>query len=166
MKPAWLISAAAGLCAVIAFEVTGGPARPDDAPMAMVPPGAPARASMQPDTPVQEILARPLFSPDRRPAAASARSVSGLPRLSAILLADARKTAIFSVAGGKPIVAEEGARIGVYEVRTITDSGVTVAGPDGTTVLRPVFDSASSAAVVAPIQALPMRAPPPRPPVK
>lgn len=87
-----------------------------------------------------EILARPLFSPDRRPIE-SARGVAGLSRLSGIVVAGTRRLAIFAgAAGGRAVIAEEGARIGRYEVRSITDTGVTVVGPDGAAVTRPVFD--------------------------
>ena len=93
---------------------------------------------------------------DRRPAASGARSVSGLPRLSGIIVAGGRKVAIFA-APGKPIVAEEGLRLGAYEVTAISDSGVTVAGPEGTTVLRPLFDPAQPAVVAkAPVMVRPV----------
>lgn len=107
-----------------------------------------------------QILSRPLFSPDRRPVEAAVQSVSGLPRLTGMILTDSRKVAIFaSPSGGRSIVAEEGSRVGVYEVRTITNTSVTVAGPDGMTVLKPNFDPAPVAN-----PRVPPPAPAPRPP--
>jgi hypothetical protein len=64
-----------------------------------------------------------------------------LPRLSGIVVSGSHKLAIFA-GSGKPIVAEEGVRLGAYDVTAISDAGVTVVGPEGTTVLRPLFDPA------------------------
>ncbi len=138
--------AALVLCGVIGIELAGsGEARPDIAVARPVPavPGAGSAGAAEPpgqrDVRLTAILARPLFSPDRRPAAAAARSVSGLPRLTGIVVTGAHKVAIFA-APGRAVVAEEGVRLGAYEVTAISDAGVTVAGPEGTTLLRPVFD--------------------------
>jgi len=87
-----------------------------------------------------EILSRPLFNRDRRPAERAAQSVSGLSRLTGIIFTGTRRVAIFAgQSGGHPIVAEEGSHVGAYDVRAISDSSVTVAGPEGTTVIRPIF---------------------------
>ena len=139
-------AAALVLCGVIGMELArGGGVRPDIAAARPVP-AAPGGASpgaagppVQRDARVTEILARPLFSPDRRPAASAARSVSGLPRLTGIVVTGAGKFAIFA-APGKAVVAEEGGRLGAYEVTAISDAGVTLVGPAGATTLRPVFD--------------------------
>jgi hypothetical protein len=139
-------AAALVLCGVIGIELAGGgETRPELAaarPVPAVPGGAPVAAAeplSQRDVRLAAILARPLFSPDRRPAASAARSVSGLPRLTGIVVTGSHKVAIFA-APGKAVVAEEGVRLGAYEVMAIGDAGVTVAGPEGTTVLRPIFD--------------------------
>jgi hypothetical protein len=88
-----------------------------------------------------QILLRPLFTPGRRPAEVAVQSVSGLSRLTGIILTGTRRVAIFAApSGGPPIIVEEGARVGAYEVRQIADTSVTVAGPDGVTVIRPIFD--------------------------
>ncbi len=93
-----------------------------------------------------EILSRPLFSPGRRPAEAAGQHISGLSRLTGIILTGTRRVAIFAgQGGGVPIIAEEGARLGPYEVQRITDTSVTVEGPEGVTVIRPVFDAAAPA---------------------
>ena len=90
-----------------------------------------------------EIMARPLFNPTRRPVETT---VSGLPRLTGIVVAGSERVAIFAApANEHPIVAHSGARVGAYEVQTIGDDGVTVVGPGGTTLIRPIFDVARPA---------------------
>ncbi len=161
----WALIAVA-LCGVIGLEIAG----PDDGadaalvrPVPIMPAGGPGAAAVpvdRRDVRLSAILARPLFSPDRRPAASAARSVSGLPRLSGIVVTGSRKVAIFA-APGKAIVAEEGLHLGAYDVTAISDAGVTVVGPEGTTVLRPLFDPAPPpAAAKAPMMQRPA------PPVK
>jgi hypothetical protein len=93
------------------------------------------------DGKLNDILARPVFSPGRRPTDVGSHSVAGLARLTGIVVTGSRKMAIFAgPAGGKPIVVEEGAHINAYELRAITESNVTVLGPEGTTVITPNFD--------------------------
>jgi hypothetical protein len=91
----------------------------------------------------RQILARPLFNPDRRPIDSGVR---GLPRLTGIVVAGSQRVAIFAgPANGHPVLAQAGARIGVYQVRSIDDDGVTVVGPAGTSLVRPTFDPARPA---------------------
>ncbi len=86
------------------------------------------------------IMARPLFSPTRRPVETT---VSGLPRLTGIVVTGSERVAIFAApANEHPIVAHSGTRVGAYEVQTIADDGVTVVGPGGTVLIRPIFDVA------------------------
>jgi hypothetical protein len=90
-----------------------------------------------------QILSRPLFTPGRRPTEIAVQSVSGLSRLTGIILTGTRRVAIFAAqSGGPPIIVEEGARLGAYEVRQIADTSVTIAGPEGVRVIRPIFDPA------------------------
>jgi hypothetical protein len=92
-----------------------------------------------------QIVSRPLFSPERRLAKQTTRSVSGLSRLTGIIMTGTSRVAIFAAeSGGNPIIVEEGARVGGYDVRQITDTSVTVSGPDGMTVIRPNFDAAAA----------------------
>lgn len=114
---------------------------PQRAPAA--PAGLPARQAVHRQEWVATILARPLFSPVRRPAPTSAGGASGpgdLARLTGVLVSRSEKHAIFAAEGGKPIVADEGTRIGAYVVRTIEPGQVTVAGPTGERVLQPTYD--------------------------
>nr|WP_294502387.1 hypothetical protein [uncultured Rhodopila sp.] len=162
-------AAALCLCGVIGVELAGGgQSQPDIATIRAVPaaPGGDAAAVADPpgqrDGQLAAILARPLFSPDRRPAAGAARSISGLPRLTGIVVTGSRKLAIFA-GPGKPMVAEQGMRLGAYEVTAISDAGVTVAGPEGTSVLRPIFDPSPPPVTKA---AVFQRPEPPRPAAK
>jgi general secretion pathway protein N len=146
-----LAAIAFGLFGVIGLEVLDWQAMPEEValvrPLSAAPAGAPAAQAEPSERRVDwlnTILARPLFSPNRRPAASGSRSVGGLPRLAGIVVTGSRKAAIFAAppGGGRPVVADEGMRLGAYDVKAISEAGVTVVGPEGTTVLRPIFDSA------------------------
>jgi hypothetical protein len=90
------------------------------------------------------ILERPLFNRDRRPVAArvvAGGAAPGLPRLAGIVIYPTGRMATFAPAdGGKPVVAQEGARVGGFTIQAIQAGQVTVSGPDGVRVLRPSFD--------------------------
>jgi hypothetical protein len=146
--PAGLSLVLVALCGVIGLEIADQPRSPD--------PGLPARVAgpirlgaadiaepaSRRDGWFREIVSRPLFNPDRRPIGPDAREVRGLPRLTGIVVDGSRRIAIFAApSGGHPIVVEADSRIGAYDVREIDDAGVTVVGPEGTTVLRPIFDA-------------------------
>jgi hypothetical protein len=94
---------------------------------------------------VQTSLARPLFSPNRRPAAAAAvaagEAAPSLPRITGILVNGSSRSVIFAAAaGGRPIIATEGTDVNGFKVQAIEANQVTIAGPDGTRVLHPSFD--------------------------
>ncbi len=93
---------------------------------------------------VAAILARPLFSPGRRPAAAA--PTAALPRLTGTILHGSDRSVIFApIGGGKPVVAHEGTEVGGYKVQAIQAGSVTMSGPDGVHVLRPAFGPQSTA---------------------
>jgi len=97
------------------------------------------------------VLARPLFSPDRRPPAdavtvASGRTVPGLPRLAGILVGPFGRSAIFAINGAKPIVVQEGGRVAAYTIKSIEATQVRLLGPDGAQVLYPSFEPAAAPA--------------------
>lgn len=95
---------------------------------------------------VEAALARPLFSADRRPKQATAQAAAApargtaLPRMTAILVDGAARTAIFAGANGKPAVVSEGGQIGGFTVQRIEPQQVTMLGPDGKRVVRTSFD--------------------------
>lgn len=101
----------------------------------------PSAAPLPPDRHadwLRQIRARPLFSPERRPIETG---VTGLPRLTGIVVNGTQRVAIFDgPSNGHPVLAQAGGRVGAFEVRSVTSDGVTVFGPDGTAMLRPAFD--------------------------
>lgn len=159
LLPSLLLLTCAGLIALIALEIQGAwrvdSAAPAAIAAAALPPTAktePVDAAGQHQVWLREILARPLFSPSRRPVETGVR---GLPRLAGIVVTGDQKLAIFAAPnGGHPVVAEAGAHVGAYVVRDVADDGVTVAGPGGVSTIRPTFDPAR-----------PVPPPPVRPPV-
>ena len=156
MRPVLLAALAllgAGLLAAIALELQWPGSEPETAaaPVASgVAPAAAPVAALGDDAStravaVQTVLARPLFSPTRRPpaaaAAAAATPAATLPRMTAILIDGDRRSAIFAATGtGKPTVIDEGGRLGAFTVQTIEAQQVTVVGPDGKRTLRTSFD--------------------------
>jgi len=123
-------------------------------------PDQPVQAAMHVDEWMGTVLARPLFSPDRRPpASGSARTGPAgttLPRLSGVMTGPFGRTALFAAQdGGKPAAVKEGGTIGLFTVRTITTGRVVVSGPDGQRSLRPSFDPEDKDAAGAPPDAPP-----------
>ena len=108
------------------------------------------------------ITERPLFSPDRRPAARSepvaaasadpVRKDNGLPRLTGVIVGPTGKWAIFAGADGKSQKTAQGDSIGGFTVRTIAPGLVTLSGSDGIRVLKPVHAPAADAAGAIPYQ--------------
>jgi hypothetical protein len=141
--PIGLSGLAVGLFLVIKLEVADwrqGDASPalvqlkvDQSPAAAAAPGMPNQHAAW----LTEIMARPLFNPDRHPVDLGMR---GLPRLTGIIVAGTQRVAIFAgPADGRPLVAQVGGHVGAYEVRAVADEGVTVVGPEGISMIRPVF---------------------------
>ena len=163
--PAILPVCATVLVATLAWEL-GAFASPDTriAPH----PRAAAATAAQDATPdhtsewIAAVLARPVFSPDRRPPAEIAstpdvRMADGLPRLSGVLVGPFGRSAIFAADGRKPLVVDVGGRIDAWTVRTIDVDTVQVSGPGGARALHPSFalsptDPASPAGATMPRQ--------------
>ncbi len=154
---------ALALAGVVAAElVSPGPApvaappAPERVPVTAAAPAGAGRVGRW----VGTILARPLFSPSRRPAATpAAAGPGGLPRLAGVIVGPAGKTVIFAAGGGgAPILAHEGGQVGAYRVQSIGAGEVTVRGPEGVRVLRPAFVS-TDAGATAPTPPAPTRAP-------
>ncbi len=85
------------------------------------------------------ILQRPLFRPDRRPLAPDAAAATPLPRLSAIVITAAGRSAIFTGDDGKAVVVPVGGLIDGDRITAIGPGQVTIDGSDGTKILRPQF---------------------------
>jgi hypothetical protein len=155
-----LLLGAAALAAILAWEVgVFAPVQPPAAPpprvsvaTATVPAVAPDRTNDW----VNAILARPLFSPDRRPAAAGSVPVaqmdSSLPRLSGVLVGPFGRRAIFAADGSKPVVVGEGGQVSSWTVRGIEAGAVRLMGPGGEQVLHPSFAQSDGGTSLVPPQ--------------
>jgi hypothetical protein len=171
VAPIGLFAVFAALCFSIAHEISDWqrkvPPHPTTSPVAVPGSSGMAEAPESPDQReawLQQILGRPLFSPDRRRVEAGLR---GLPRLTGIVVTGAQRFAIFAApSGGHPVVVQVGAHVGAYEVRTIAETGVTVVGPEGTTLVRPVFDAARPPALASTLSLPAPRVQPTRPQTK
>jgi len=136
------------LAGAIGWELSGSPNM--TSPVVARPPAAGAPASRMPTERDQTqewiatVLARPLFSPNRRPPAehreASGGAV-GLPRLTGIMVGPFGRSAIFA-GEPRPVVVPEGGRINGYIVTTIDATEVKVAGPEGLLTIHPSFQPA------------------------
>jgi hypothetical protein len=154
-----LAALAAGLAGILALECSA----PEPAPDIVAPPAAsPQSPAAAPDTALPatlgaRLLGRPLFSPDRRPAAAAPPAqvaatdgATDLPRLAGVIVGPERRSAIFADGAGKPSVAGEGASIGRFTVRAIGPGKVTVTSSEGESVLRPWYADAKAPDLVRP----------------
>jgi hypothetical protein len=95
--------------------------------------------------PIAAILARPLFSPSRRPPQSklgNAADDSGLAdsRLAGIVIEPGRRFAIFAPQGAKFLTVTEGETVSGWRVDSISPREVSLSGPDGTRILQPKFD--------------------------
>jgi hypothetical protein len=94
------------------------------------------------------VLARPLFSPDRRPGRGPGAGAAGadptLPRLAGIIASPAEAVAIFQGAGGaKPVVAQHGGMVDGWKVMTIAVDEVILRKANNQVALMPQFDGAA-----------------------
>jgi hypothetical protein len=159
--PVLLAGLLAGLAAIVAVEVLAPPAGTDDVASAIRPaprlPRLGAAASQaapdHTDEWVATILARPLFTRDRKPTtdhpAATVALSETLPRLAGIAISPYGRQAIFAGDDGKPVVVSEGGQVAGYTVRAITAGMVQIDGPDGKRALVPAFDLKSAPPAVA-----------------
>ncbi len=104
-----------------------------------------AKPEDSPDQWVAVVLARPLFSPDRRPArgpgAGAVAADPALPRLAGIITSPAEAVAIFQGAGGvKPVVAQYGETVDGWKVMTIAVDWVVLRKANNQITLIPQFD--------------------------
>ena len=99
---------------------------------------------------VTEILGRPLFRGDRRPAPADGQGMASgqtgdLPRLTGILMSSDERRAIFQPAGkDRAIVVVVGETVGNWRVQEIVADAVTLTGPEGTRRLETKFAAGGS----------------------
>jgi hypothetical protein len=168
----YLLLALCGLFgAVIYLELV--PSEADDAPAieaaqrpAAVPAAPQTHGESQSEL-VAKTLARPLFSPTRRPPEA-APTDSGKTaelsdtRLTGIVTEPDRRVAIFDVTGAKPLRLTEGESVSGWRIDSITPQEVSLSGPSGTTTLQPKADP-NIVRVAAPVPVPNALAQPPQP---
>jgi hypothetical protein len=147
-----------GLAGVIFWELSGAPNGSDMTPRRPRAPATAAAAHVPGNDHlpawVASVLARPLFSPDRRPEPAgtpvTGAGLVGLPRLTAILVGPFGRSAIFAGQSREPIVVAEGGRIAAYQVTAIEATQVHLIGPRGAQVMQPSFDQGAAAQATGP----------------
>ena len=136
---------------------------------AKVEPRAPAQDhSDRTDTWLATALARPLFSPDRRPTESESNADTGpklgLPRLTGVVIGPFGQRAIFAATGaGRPMVLSVGKTLGDYKVEKIDPGSVTVSGPEGRHQVSLAADAKERHDLAA---VLPRPPPPPPPPIQ
>jgi hypothetical protein len=91
-------------------------------------------------------LARPLFSPTRRPREAAKSAGATDPelsdvRLTGIVIEPDRRLAIFAVAGAKPRTLLLGEALNGWKIDSISPEEVALSDPGGTRTLQPKIDS-------------------------
>lgn len=144
------------LGALLAWEAM---APADDPPPLSPAPASPAQAqaAASPDLGILNdlaatMLARPLFSPDRRlappgtPVAAAAAN-EDLPRLAAVIVGPRGGLAIFEDGSGRPHLAAEGDALGRFKVGAIAPGQVSLLASEGERVLRPKYARSGSTPV-------------------
>jgi general secretion pathway protein N len=156
---------------VIVAELTAGDGGASDGPAVAHP--VDRSAAPRPQAPRDEellatILARPLFSPNRKP---PADEVAGQPagpdlndvRLTGIVVAADRRLAIFALPGAKALVRGEGETVNDWRLDTITPHQVVLSGPAGTRTLQPKIDASVVRRAPGPPRPSQNAAPMPRP---
>ncbi len=104
---------------------------------------------------VARILARPLFSPTRRPLVTRPEQLTDSLRLSGIIVSPNGKVAIFqSTRAARPVVLSEGLSVGRWKAQTIFSDRVTLSDGAIVVTLRPTFATNGSAADVVAVRML------------
>ena len=98
----------------------------------------PPRIAPPADSLVTTILARPLFTPDRRPPASPQSPGADLKdkRFAGIVIEPDRRLAIFAVTGGKPLAVTEGDSVDGWQIESITAEKIALASTQGSRTLR------------------------------
>ena len=122
-----------------ALSITAVGSRRDDAPAAL--PTQPVRL----DDLLATSLARPLFSPTRRPPASAPGEAAGDTdlagnRLAGIVIEPDRRLAIFAVTGAKALTLTEGESVDGWQIESITPTEVSLVGRSGGKTLQPTRD--------------------------
>jgi hypothetical protein len=144
----WLISACVVFAVLIAFEIyAGSDGNVETSKISIHVDPAPVGRQAPQDAPGKLIavaMARPLFSPTRRPPRAAgpvAEDFTG-KRLAGIVILPGYRLAIFAVNGAKPLALTEGETVNGWQIETITPRDISLRGPMGVRTLRPKMDAA------------------------
>jgi hypothetical protein len=144
---AWPALAGALLVLLAAAWLVPGPAAAPRHLPAVITPAAPQAPGAMVSQWGGTALARPLFSPGRRPQDQQGATADGtLPRLSAIIVSGGTGAAVFAASGQRPQVVNQGGTIGGYVLNRIAPDHIELAGPAGTLTLHPQFTPAAAAA--------------------
>jgi hypothetical protein len=102
------------------------------------------------------VLARPLFSPARRPPAeqvsdqpAAEATAEAPPRLAGVIVGPTRRSAIFADTTGRPRIIGEGDTIGRFTVELIAPNQVTLRSAAGERLVRPGYSESGKPGTVA-----------------
>ncbi len=99
-----------------------------------------ADAQAEADRSLAVVLGRPLFTPDRRPAADAVAADAGMPRLTGIIASSGGAVAIFQAAGtARPVVVRHGDAVDGWRVMTVTAESVALRKDRDRVVLTPRF---------------------------
>ena len=113
--------------------------------------GNPITSKVDIQAEVKLVLARPLFSENRRAPPPNSRTFSILPRLTGVLITQEIRIALFDGgSAGKCVSLGQGDRLGDFIISLVTPGEVVVTGPDGTRVLHPTFDAESDTPSTSP----------------
>jgi hypothetical protein len=113
---------------------------------------------------VENILARPLFDPSRRPPSVAVAGPAE-PRLAGILIGPKGRFALFAGAeDARGTIVPVGGQAGAYKVQAIEADAVSVLGPDGPKRLRPRFARADESGGTGGATSAAARGGPPLPP--
>ena len=132
---------------LIVAELLGASGGPDRVPVVESRRGdAPLTQSVRPtrsEDLLAATLARPLFSPSRRPPMGAGDTMPPDPgnnRLTGIVIEPDRRVAVFAVSGAKPLILTEGESISGWQIESITASQVSLVSRSGTKILQPTLD--------------------------
>ena len=160
-----LACTALALAAVLFFELRQGaggagrergPGRTEHSEPSRPKPLA-ATSTASAESRAKPLLARPLFSPTRRPAEKAVQDASTpgpaapLPRLAGVIVTPGGRWAIFAASGGKPATLREGDRLNGFVVQDIRPGHVSLRGMRDVRLVVPTRGQAAPVQMPVPV---------------